>query len=234
MKRKNFISLSLAFIFLVLSTSGVLMYLKQKSHPVEMAHTIFGLLFVGFAIFHITNNWGSIKTYSRDKLTRSWRKEIIAASIGGVIILSLALTDMLEPIAEFGRIFAKKGGGGQNIMFRQQKTLESESGHPVTLILQRKGSEMFTPIKVELADSTGKLISVLYEDKKPTEEDLEEQRPLSNAIVDTKINAMAPFRIIVSSEKVKNETVISSTEAGVRSFGNAAQSPLQRALIEFN
>jgi hypothetical protein len=233
MKRKNFISLSVAFIFLVLSISGILMYLKQKSHPVEMAHTIFGLLFVGFAIFHISNNWGSIKTYSKDKVTRSWKKEIIAASIGGVIILSLALTDMLEPIAEFGRIFAPKRNGGQSLTFQQKKTLESESGQSVTLLLQRKTSEMFTPIKVELADSTGKIISVLYEDPKPSEEDLEEQRPLANAIVDTKINAKAPFRIIVTSEKVKQETVISSADTGVRSFVTE-QSPLQRALIEFN
>ena len=210
------------------------MYLKQKSHQVEMAHTIFGLLFVGFAIFHISNNWGSIKTYSKDKLTRSWKKEIIAASVVGVIILTLALTDVLEPVAEFGRIFAPKRQGGQPIMFQQKKTLESESGQPVTLILQRKGSEMFTPIKVELADSTGKIISVLYEDGKPSEEDLEEKRPLANAIVETKINATAPFRIIVSSEKVKNETVIASADAGVRSFGNTEQSPLQRGLIEFN
>ena len=210
------------------------MYLKQKSHPVEMAHTIFGLLFVSFAIFHISNNWGSIKTYSKDKVSRSWRKEIIAASIGGVVILTLALTEILEPVAEFGRIFAPKRQGGKNIMFQQKKTLEAESGQPVTLILQRKGSEMFTPIKVELADSTGKIISVLYEDNKPTEEELEEKRPLANAIVETRINAKLPYKIIVSSEKAKTETVISNMESGVRSFGNAEQSPLQRGFIEFN
>lgn len=84
MKRKNFISLSLAFIFLTLSTSGVLMYLKQKAHPVEMAHTIFGLLFVGFAIFHIVNNWGSLKLYSKDKVTRSWKKELMVAGLGEI------------------------------------------------------------------------------------------------------------------------------------------------------
>lgn len=235
MKRKNFISLSLAFIFLVLSTSGVLLYIKQKAHPIEMAHTIFGLLMVGFAIFHIMNNWGSIKTYSKDRTTRSWKKELAFAGIGAAVVLTLALTEVLEPVAEFGRIFApKRKGGGQNVMFQEKKTLETEAGRSATLILQRKESEMFTPVKVELADSTGKVVATLYEDAKPSEEDIEEKRPLPNAIVQTKINTAAPFRIIVSTEKGKQESVVSSATAGVYSIGKGEQSPLQRGLIELN
>jgi uncharacterized membrane protein (DUF4010 family) len=94
MKSKNLISLSVAFIFLVIGTTGLLMYLKQKSHPVEMAHTVFGLLFVGFAIFHISNNWGSIKSYSKDRISRSWKKELLFALAAGVIVLTLALTEV--------------------------------------------------------------------------------------------------------------------------------------------
>ena len=53
MKKKNLISLSVAFAFLALSITGILLYVKQKAHAVEMTHTIFGLIFVSFAIFHI-------------------------------------------------------------------------------------------------------------------------------------------------------------------------------------
>jgi hypothetical protein len=235
MKRKNLISLSLAFIFLVMSCSGILLYIKQKAHPIEMAHTIFGLLMVGFAIFHIMNNWGSIKSYSKDRTTRSWKKELAFAGIGAAVVLTLALTAVLEPVAEFGRIFApKRQGGGKNVTFQEKKTLETDAGQAATLILQRKESEMLTPFKVELADSTGKVVATLYEDRKPSEEEIEEKRPLPNAIVQTKINTAAPFRIIISTEKGKQESVVSSSAAGVYPIGKGEQSPLQRGLIELN
>ncbi len=234
MKRKNLVSLSIAFIFLTISISGILMFLKQKAHPVEMAHTIFGLLFVGFAIFHIYNNWGSLKTYSKDKVSRSWKKELLFAGSGVIIVLSLALTGILEPVAEFGRIFAPKRQGPGGIMFQEKKTLETASGKTAVLILQRKQSEMFTPIKVELADSTGKFLSTLFEDQQLNEEEKEQKRPMSNLIIETKINTPAPFRIIVSTENFKQENIIHSAGTGTQSFVKSEQSPLQRGLIEFD
>jgi hypothetical protein len=232
MKRKNFISLSLAFIFLSLSTTGILMYLKQKAHPVEMAHTIFGLLFVGFAIFHIVNNWGSIKLYSKDKVTRSWKKELMVAGLGAIGILVLAVTGVLEPVAEFGRIFAPKREGGATVNFQVKSTLDSLEGKSATLILQRNKDAMFTPIKVELADSTGKTVALLYEDRKPTEEEIEERKSLANAIVETKIGIAAPYRIIISTDKSKQETLVPFGSSGVITLQKDAQSPLQRGFIE--
>ncbi|MGB4770061.1 MAG: DUF4405 domain-containing protein [Chitinophagaceae bacterium] len=232
MKRKNFISLSLAFIFLFLSTTGILMYLKQKAHPVEMAHTIFGLLLVGFAIFHITNNWGSLKLYSKDKVTRSWKKELMFAGLGAITILVLAVSGVLEPVAEFGRIFAPKRQNIPSVNFQVKSTLDSIEGNSATLILQRSKEGMFTPIKVELADSTGKTVAVLYEDRKPTEEEIKERRPLANAFVDTKISLAAPYRIVVSMDKSKQETQIAAGSSGIIVLQKDAQSPLERAFIE--
>jgi Domain of unknown function (DUF4405) len=232
MKRKNFISLSLAFIFLFLSTTGILMYLKQKAHPVEMAHTIFGLLLVGFAIFHITNNWGSLKLYSKDKVTRSWKKELMFAGLGAITILVLAVSGVLEPIAEFGRIFAPKRQNIPSVNFQVKSTLDSIEGKSATLILQRSKDGMFTPIKVELADSTGKTVAVLYEDQKPTEEEIKERKSLANAFVDTKISLAAPYRIVVSTDKSKQETMIAVGSSGIISLQKDAQSPLERAFIE--
>lgn len=234
MKRKNFISLSLAFIFLILSTTGILMYLKQKAHPVEMAHTIFGLLLVGFAIFHITNNWGSLKLYSKDKVTRSWKKELMFAGLGAITILVLAVSGILEPVAEFGRIFAPKRQNIPSVNFQVKSTLDSIEGKSATLFLQRSKEGMFTPIKVELADSTGKTIAVLYEDRKPTEEEIKERRPMANTIVETKIGIAAPYRIVVSTDQSKQETLVASGTAGIIVLQKDAQSPLQRAFIELN
>jgi hypothetical protein len=92
MKKKNIISLSIAFAFFVLGTTGILLFVKQKPHFVEITHTIFGLIFFSFAIFHIVNNWGSLKNYSKDKNTGAFKKELLVAGTIGIVVLVLALT----------------------------------------------------------------------------------------------------------------------------------------------
>lgn len=67
MKRKNFISLIMAWTFLAISISGLLMYFDLKPNPVKGIHVLFGLILIGFGVFHILNNWGSLKLYMKDK-----------------------------------------------------------------------------------------------------------------------------------------------------------------------
>jgi hypothetical protein len=43
-------------------------------------------------IFHIVNNWGSLKNYSKDKNTGSFKKELLVAGIIGIIVLTLSVT----------------------------------------------------------------------------------------------------------------------------------------------
>lgn len=232
MKSKNLISLTLACVFFVLGISGILMYIKFKPHPVEMAHTIFGLMFLGFAVFHISNNWGSLKSYSKDRVSRSWKKELaVALSIAGLVLI-LALTEVLEPVAEFGRIFAaKRPPAARAVSFQEKTTLDSTNGRALTLILQKKSSEMAEPLKVELADSTGKILGTLYEDVR-TEEDIENNRPLLNLILTTKVSAVAPFRLLVSAGSKKDETNITSLQPGVIVIAPKEGSPLERGFIE--
>ena len=51
MKRKNFISLVMAWTFLSISISGLLMYFDLKPDPVKGIHVLFGLILIGFGIF---------------------------------------------------------------------------------------------------------------------------------------------------------------------------------------
>ena len=71
MKSKNLVSLFVAAIFLVLATTGLLIYFGQGSHIVDHTHAWFGMLFVTAAIFHIVNNWSSLEGYSRNRRTGS-------------------------------------------------------------------------------------------------------------------------------------------------------------------
>ena len=146
MKRKNIISLSVAFAFLALSITGLLIFAKQDPHFVKITHTIFGLIFVGFAIFHILNNWSSIVGYSKDKKAGKFQKElVIAAAVFGVVLIG-SVTEVLEPIAEAGSIFAgKRPPRTEKLSFDKIETNKDVKGTSLSLMIQ-KGKDVDFPV----------------------------------------------------------------------------------------
>lgn len=213
MKNKNLISLTVALAFVLLAMTGILLFVKQKAHFIEMTHTIFGLLFIGFAIFHILNNWDSIKAYSKDRKSGSIKKELVVASLITGIILVLSVTEVLEPVAEFGRIFASGAKRPQTVNFAEKKTLDSTKGHAVVLLLQKGKEGSMAGVTVEVADTTGKVLETLLA------ADKEMKGPPANLLLQTKIASAAPFDLILTfthegkSNKVSRR--VQSMDAGV-------------------
>lgn len=77
MKSKNFVSLSVAASFAVLATTGLLIYFGQGNHAIDHTHAWMGILFFSGAVFHITNNWASIKGYSINRKGGGAKRELI-------------------------------------------------------------------------------------------------------------------------------------------------------------
>lgn len=231
MKKKNLISLTIAFAFLVLSISGILLWVKQKAHPIEMAHTIFGLLFVGFAIFHIVNNWDSITGYSKSKKTGSFQKEFIFASILALVILVGALTEVLEPVAEFGRIFAK-GGRPKNfgINFEEKITNDKIAGKDIFLLVQKNQEDAFSKIAVSIQDTTGKLIDQIVELNPKAE------GPQANLFINSKTKAKAPYDLVVELSNPKESSSkkfrINSDQSGVYRLATDSSLKIKQILFE--
>ena len=171
----------------------------------KAAPIVLGVIGVfGFAIFHIVNNWGSLKNYSKDKTTGAFKKELLVASIIGLIVLTLSVTEVLEPVAEFGRIFAPKRGPRPDagISFQEKTTLDSTNGVATTFILQKVKDQEAANLNIEVVDSTGKVLETLYT------ADKEAKGPGANLILSTKISTPAPFKIIItgiSSKKTEEE-----------------------------
>jgi Domain of unknown function (DUF4405) len=80
MKAKNLVSLSVAAVFAVLSGTGLLIYFGQSNHTIDHTHAWFGILFFGAAVFHIVNNWPSLKAYSTDRKAGGVRRELVLPS----------------------------------------------------------------------------------------------------------------------------------------------------------
>ena len=163
MKKKNLISLSIAFAFLALSITGILLYVKQKAHAVEMTHTIFGLIFVSFAIFHIINNWSSITGYSKERKSGKIQKELIISGIAFLVILVAAATELLEPVAEAGRIFAgKKPPKSEQLTFNEVITNKDSQGTPLSIMIQKNKEAELPVVAVWVEDSAHNFVENLF------------------------------------------------------------------------
>ena len=230
--KKNIISLSVAFAFLTLAITGILLYIKQKSHAIEISHTIFGLLFILMAAFHIYNNWISIKSYGTQRNKSKLSKEVIYIFITFAVILTLSLTNVLEPVAEFGRIFKK--GKGENekrsITFSEKKSNQDKTGKEVVLIVQKNEKAMFASLTIDVIDVTNKVVETLYSN------DSINHFPPSNLMLSTKIQTATPFTLRVSlDDKGKKEEFkgeVKSLEAGVYEPIALSNTNLERLVVE--
>jgi hypothetical protein len=167
MKRKNIISLMIAFAFLALSITGILLYIKQKSHAAEITHTLFGLLFVGFAVFHILNNWGSIKSYSKDRSTSKFQKEFfVAAGIFSVILIG-GVTEFLEPVAEAGKLFAgKRQERPKMLSFESVSTNKESKGRELEIMVEKQNDVALPAIAIWVESTDGKFAELLLAPEK--------------------------------------------------------------------
>lgn len=162
MNKRNLISLSVALVFLGMGITGILMYLKQKAHVVEITHTMFGLVFLGFAVFHIANNWASLKSYGKERRSGKWQKELgLAAAIAGLLLLGSA-TGVLEPVAEAGRVFAKQSKRAKRSSFEQIAQAEGQSGQALRLWVEKQGEVQLPVAAVWVEDSAGRFVENLF------------------------------------------------------------------------
>jgi hypothetical protein len=170
MKRKNIISLTIGFAFLSIAITGILLYIKQKAHAVEITHTVFGLIFVGFAIFHIINNWSSIMGYSKERKSGKIQKElIVAAYIFGVILIG-GVTEILEPVAEAGRFFAgKRPKRPENLSFEEVKTNQNVKGMALRILLEENKETELPVVVAWVEDIDHKFVGNLFVPAKQAE-----------------------------------------------------------------
>ncbi len=166
MKKKNLISLSVAFAFVSLASSGLLLYIGKKPKPVETIHVIFGLTFLGFAIFHIINNWSSIVSYSKEATGSKIKKEFLVVLTGCIIVLLGAgfMIPPFEPIAEAGKALfrGERKERVQRITFEAVTTNKDLQGTSLNIVLQVSNKIDLPVIAVWVEDSTHQFVENLF------------------------------------------------------------------------
>jgi hypothetical protein len=166
MKKKNLVSLSVALVFLGLSVTGLLIYFGQGSHVVEHTHAWFGVLFVAAAIFHILNNWSSLKGYARERRTGAYQKEFfLPLSVTALFALGIGFgLPVFDDLANAGkRLFAgPRPPRAERLSFEAVQTNPQSTGTPLTLLIQKSKEAEFPLMAVWVEDSARHFVENLF------------------------------------------------------------------------
>lgn len=165
MKKKNLISLFVAGIFLTLGISGLLMYFAFRDPGVKTTHILFGLLFIGIAVFHIINNWSSLVGYTKQRSSGKIQKEfLVSAGVVGLVSLGTALN--FEPLAELAHFGEEIGRGERkslpHLTFEEITTNAQVNGTALDIFLQKSPDVVLPNIAIWVEDTTGTFVENLF------------------------------------------------------------------------
>lgn len=186
---RAFISLYVVISFLVISISGIILYITPPGrianwsnwtflfltkHEWQAVHTIFTFLFVTAAAFHIYFNWKPILAYLASKFTSGIkiRKELLASFILSIFILVATLGNVppFSTVIDFGEDISNSWG----------KTL-SEPPIPHAELLTLKEYSAKTNIPYEEIISNLKNANIEVNDSETTLETIASQNNLTPA-----------------------------------------------------
>ncbi len=167
MKRKNIISLTISLAFLSLSTTGLLLYFGLKPEAVTTIHVLMGLLFTGFAVFHIKNNWGSLTAYSKERKEGKIKKEFfIAAALVAVFLIGAGFNlppfPQIQHAGEDLTRGEKKGGFFDKTTFTNIETNKDKAGFKLNFIVEKSNGVITPVIAMWVEDTSGNFVENLF------------------------------------------------------------------------
>ncbi|MEX0275571.1 MAG: hypothetical protein AB3N16_14455 [Flavobacteriaceae bacterium] len=160
MTLRKIVSLSVAISFVVLFATGALSYFQVYSRGTATLHTVFGILFSLGVLFHVMNNFRSIKRYAKGKTVT-----VI------VLIGSLFFIGGLYQIAPFRTLM--DFGARQKVAAERQwdqavyeiVEMNTSNGTQLTIDLMRSEHYWHPQMAVWVEDTQGNYIETLFVSK---------------------------------------------------------------------
>ncbi len=154
---RKLVSLSIALSFIVLLITGVLSYFQAYSRTTATLHTVFGLIFALGALFHLRNNFKSIKVYSKSRLLS------IILLVGVTFFISAYLQKApFKNMMDFGAQLKAKEG--KELNFSEYEIIEINTDNDIELTIDLLRAEHFwhPQIAIWTEDTTGNFLQTLF------------------------------------------------------------------------
>ena len=153
--------------FLSLSGTGLFIYFVPFSKPAASLHTLFALIFLLGAVFHMVNNRTPLTNYITGKRQKTLKKLQSGAILTAFILISIGV---LYNLPFFNSIYNWGNAIRNSQLGKTEQTLDYEtiilpnaSGeHKITIELKKGDAFQYLLFAVWLEDTSGNYIKTLY------------------------------------------------------------------------
>ena len=133
-KNRAIISLLMLIGFITILVTGLLSYGLRYSQLLSAVHTIFGLLFIVYGVFHLKNNFKPLKTYF--KKTKVKRFALIS-----LLLIPLTTLGVIADLPPFKTII------DISYVLKEQKPIERKVKETIYTRITHQGTELSIDIK---------------------------------------------------------------------------------------
>jgi len=168
--RRAFVSLSIFIFFIVILVTSVLMFLKPHTPLVALVHTGIGFLLLAIAIWHLKNNFSSLKAYFKLRQSKSGAAFGLALPIAvlcGATMIGLAITQSAPflTLYEWGNKLRAGEKSEEKIQFsyvRVDNTRAGALGNKLVIDLRKGPYFRWPQYALWLETMEGEFIQPLY------------------------------------------------------------------------
>ena len=157
---RKIISLSIAISFIVLLITGILSYFQVYSRSTATIHTVFGIIFSLGILFHLKNNFRSLKLYSKGKLI------LLIALISSLLFLgTFYQTTPFDVLMDFGA--QQKATQEKELNQATYEIVELNTSNDIQLTIDVLRSEHYwhPQMAIWIEDAQGNYVETLFVSK---------------------------------------------------------------------
>jgi hypothetical protein len=169
MHKRKLVSIAIAFAFLILAATGVLMYIFPYEQLTASIHTFFGMAFILVAGLHLKSNWMALKNYSREKKKEAalpFTKAFMAVVLVALLLLTGLYAEFppVSSVYAWGNAFRNEQLGKSTQMNEYEHIqLQQALGDAAVAIEVKKGAAFQYPLfAVWAEDLEGNYVQTLY------------------------------------------------------------------------
>ncbi|MEM6722963.1 MAG: DUF4405 domain-containing protein, partial [Bacteroidota bacterium] len=169
MQRKA-VSLFILFSFLILSVTGVFMYIQPFEKGVATLHSLAGFLFMVGVGLHLGNNIKAMVNYFRSKA--NLRINVSRTALGYVGVLSVISLMTLFGLPPFSNVYewGRSLRGETDLYYKQIATNQQLNGHSLSVEVVQGNPTWVPTIAIWVEDQVGRHVQDLYVSQKLAKE----------------------------------------------------------------
>lgn len=170
MINRKIISTTIALVFIILIITGLLMYFNPFTKTTASLHTLAGLLFIIFALFHVVNNFKSLKSYNISKKNRMVisKSPMIISIILIVIVLGVMDNNkIVNWLYEYGNQYRAQieGTTGMDFNYEIINVQPPQSDIKIEIEIKKGKSYNYPIFVIWMEDLEGNYLETLYVSK---------------------------------------------------------------------